>query len=248
MAADFDDPARVQGEGQPGIELLAFDPDLDAKLLASTIYEQSAAPYKELLERCKQMSTGERKTRMDELLGSRGQRDPLPFGAEGAQPFDFELVIDFGAYRDIGRHRKGFQQQQRLSTVNGYLTPPLLHEAGLAERYAAVLDRVAELQQVVATDHPDAAGYITPFAFLQRVRITFEPRQCAYFIELRSGPEGHFAYRQSAIDLYHAIREVSPLFASFIRVQEGNAFCGRMQAEQTADQRRTQRMQRAGDA
>ena len=181
------------------------------------------------------------------ILANRGKRDPLPFGTEGAQPFDFELLVDFGAYRDIGRHRKGFQQQQTLSTMHGYLTPPLIHDAGLAEPYAKVLDSVAALQQVVASEHPYAAGYVTPFAFLQRVRITFEPRQCAYFIELRSGPEGHFAYRQSAIDLYQAIQEVSPLFASFIRVQEGGAFCGRMEAEQTADARRAQRMQRAGD-
>ena len=112
---------------------------------------------------------------------------------------------------------------------------------------AAKRSSALALQQVVAADHPYAAGYVTPFAFLQRVRITFEPRQCAYFIELRSGPEGHFAYRQSAIELYQEIEKVSPLFASFIRVQEGDAFCGRMQAEQTADERRAQRMQRAGD-
>lgn len=247
VAAAFQNPAPVDGEGSPGIELLAYDPDLDAKILASAIYEQSAAPYSKLLADCKQMSAADRKAMMDEILDSRGKRDALPFGTEGAQPFDFELLVDFGAYRDIGRHRKGFQQQQTLSTANGYLTPPLIHDAGMADRYAEVLNKVVELQAIVAADHPYAAGYVTPFAFLQRVRIIFEPRQCAYFIELRSGPEGHFAYRQSAIDLYQKVQEVSPLFASFIRVQEGNAFCGRMEAEQTADERRAQRMQRAGD-
>jgi len=246
-AAAFGHPQRVVGEGQPGTRLLAYDPELDAKVLASAIYEQSSAPYEDLLARCTQMSADERAAMVGELLCNRGKRDPLPFGVEGAQPFDFELLVDFGAYRDIGRHRKGFQQQQALTTAHGYLTPPLIHDAGMAERYAQVLDSVAALQQVVAADHPYAAGYVTPFAFLQRVRITFEPRQCAYFIELRSGPEGHFAYRQSAIELYQEIEKVSPLFASFIRVQEGDAFCGRMQAEQTADERRAQRMQRAGD-
>ncbi|MHC4899370.1 MAG: hypothetical protein ACYTGW_19945, partial [Planctomycetota bacterium] len=74
-----------------------------------------------------------------------------------------------------------------------------------------------------------------------------DPRQVAYFIELRSGPEGHFAYRQSALDLYREVQRVSPLFAEFIRAKEGKSFLGRMDAEQTADEKRQRRMMNAGD-
>ena len=245
--AKFGASERIRGEGRPGIELLSYDPDLDSRLLASLVYEQSDQSYSTLLDRCRSMSNDARRELMGGLLASRGPRDSMPFGLEGAAPFDFELLVDFGAYRDIGRHRKGFQQQQPLTTAHGYLTPPLIERAGLAERFRETLEAVAQLQPVVAEQHPDAAGYVTPFAFLQRVRITFEPRQCAYFVELRSGPDGHFAYRKSALDLYREIQRVSPLFASFIRAQEGDAFLGRMTAEQSADDRRQQRMERAGD-
>jgi thymidylate synthase ThyX len=248
IAGRFGAVSRVNGEGKPGIRLLSYDPDLDARLLASLVYEQSDQPYESLLSQCKAMNSDDQKGLMASILQNRGSRDALPFGIEGAAPFDFELLVDFGAYRDIGRHRKGFQQQQVLTTAHGYLTPPLIREAGLEEKFSAVLNRVAKLQPKIATDHPHAAGYITPFAFLQRVRITFEPRQTAYFIELRSGPEGHFAYRQSALDLFKEVRRVSPLFASFIRAKEGDAFLGRMNAEQSADDRRQKRMERAGDA
>ncbi len=89
---------------------------------------------------------------------------------------------------------------------------------------------------------------MTPFAFLQRVRITFDPRQTAYFVELRSGPEGHFSYRQVALDMFAHVRAVSPLFAQYIRAKEGAAFLGRLESEMTADERRQRRMQAAGDA
>ena len=125
--------------------------------------------------------------------------------------------------------------------------PPLIKEASLDAPYREVLDRAADLQEQVAKGHPLAAGYVTPFAFLQRVRIVFDPRQVAYFIELRSGPEGHFAYRQSALDLFREVQRVSPVFAQFIRAKEGKSFLGRMEAEQTADQRRARRMMKAGD-
>ena len=162
--------------------------------------------------------------------------------------FEFETVLDFGAYRDVGRHRKGFQQQQLLTTVHGFAVPPLLHEAGLAGDYEAVMSEAAERQQQVAARFPHAAGYVAPFGFLQRVRLVFDPRQTAYFIELRSGPEGHFSYRRVALDMLAHVRRVSPLFAKFIRAREGDAFLGRLDSEMTADERRQRRMQAAGDS
>jgi thymidylate synthase ThyX len=181
-------------------------------------------------------------------MAARGAHDAWPLAFEGGAPFEFETMLDFGAYRDVGRHRKGFQQQQQLTTVHGFVVPPLVQDAGIAAEYSAVLERAAELQRRVARDFPHAAGYVAPFAFLQRVRIVFDPRQVAYFIELRSGPEGHFAYRQVALDMLARVREVSPLFAQFIRAREGGAFLGRLDSEMTADERRQRRMQSAGDA
>ncbi len=237
----------VRGEAHPTMELIRYDRELDAKLLASLFYEQSSEPYVKLLAKTRAMPTDERRCLMQGLLETRGEHDALPMAMEGAEPFDFEILVDFGAYRDIGRHRKGFQQQQLLTTVHGYLVPPLIKEAGLDTAYREVLDRAADLQEVVARDHPLAAGYVTPFAFLQRVRISFDPRQVAYFIELRSGPEGHFAYRQCALDLFDVVRRVSPVFAECIRAKEGKSFLGRMEAERTADERRARRMEKAGD-
>ena len=124
---------------------------------------------------------------------------------------------------------------------------PLMQEAGLGGEYEAVLAAAAERQQRIAVQFPQAAGYVTPFAFLQRVRITFDPRQVAYFIELRSGPEGHFSYRQVALDMLARVREVTPLFAQWIRAKEGTAFLGRLDSEMSADERRQRRMQAAGD-
>ncbi|MHC4850443.1 MAG: FAD-dependent thymidylate synthase [Planctomycetota bacterium] len=247
MASRLGSTERVRGEAEPGIDLISHDQDLDAKLLASLIYEQSPQPYSALLHKTRAMRAGERLALLERVLMARGKHDALPMAMEGAQPFDFEILVDFGAYRDIGRHRKGFQQQQLLTTAHGYLVPPLIKEAGLDAPYREVLDHAQGLQEVVAREHPRAAGYVTPFAFLQRVRIIFDPRQVAYFIELRSGPEGHFAYRQSALDLYREVQRVSPLFAEFIRAKEGKSFLGRMDAEQTADEKRQRRMMNAGD-
>lgn len=239
-------PAPPQ-QAAPQVRLLAYDPALDERLLASLLYEHANVPLEVLQARVRGMDASARQSLLGRALSGRGARDALPAGLEGAQPFDFEVLVDFGAYRDIGRHRKGFQQQQRLTTAHGYVVPPLIVDAGFEGDYRRVLDRAAELQQEVAASHPWAAGYVTPFAFLQRVRLMFDPRQVAYFVELRSGPEGHFAYRDVAIAMFREVERVSPLFASTIRAQLGHAFLGRLDAERGADERRRQRMIRAGE-
>jgi len=240
-------PAQ-RGPATGHTELLAHDAQLDERLLASLLYEHSHAPFAELLARVRGLTAGQRQDLLQKLMAARGPHDGWPQGLEGAAPFEFEVLLDFGAYRDIGRHRKGFQQQQVLTTAHGFAVPPLVQEAGLADAYTEVLERAADAQQQVAARLPLAAGYVTPFAFLQRVRIVFDPRQTAYFIELRSGPEGHFSYRQVALDMLAHVRKVSPLFAQFVRAKEGAAFLGRLDSEMTADERRQRRMQAAGDS
>ncbi|MCA8949235.1 MAG: FAD-dependent thymidylate synthase [Planctomycetes bacterium] len=241
-------PAPRPGPAEPTTLLLSHDPELDDRLLASLLYEPSGQPFAALMATVKAMTGGQRAALLERLMAQRGRFDPWPLALEGAMPFDFELLVDFGAYRDIGRHRKSLQQMQTMTTAHGFAVPPLLAAAGLADSYAAVLERAAADQQIVAAEFPDAAAYVTPFAFLQRVRIQFDPRQTAYFVELRSGPEGHFSYRQVALEMFAHVREVSPLFARFIRAQEGGAFLGRLESEMTADERRLRRMQAAGDS
>ncbi|MFM1871916.1 MAG: hypothetical protein RL398_1338, partial [Planctomycetota bacterium] len=241
-------PAKVQALGLADVpttagpangytDLLGYDRDLDVKLLASMLYEHSRQPFAALAAKVEAMDAAAREALLAELMAARGPHDAWPLGCEGAAPFEFEVLLDFGAYRDIGRHRKSLQQQQLLTTVHGFAVPPLMREAGLEAEYVATLTRAAELQQTVAARFPHAAGYVTPFAFLQRVRITFDPRQTAYFVELRSGPEGHFSYRQVALDMFAHVKRVTPLFAKYIRAKEGEAFLGRLESEMTADER-----------
>ena len=243
-----DEAAARCGPATGTTQLLRHDRDLDDRLLASLLYEASQQPFEAIVARVRSLTDGQRHELLGRAMAARGPHDAWPAALEGGDPFEFETELDFGAYRDVGRHRKGFQQQQRLTTVHGFAVPPLIREAGLEPDYRAVMERAADEQQRVAREFPHAAGYVAPFGFLQRVRLVFDPRQVAYFIELRSGPEGHFSYRQVALDMLEHVRRVTPLFARFIRAKEGAAFLGRLDSEMTADDRRRRRMEAAGDA
>jgi thymidylate synthase ThyX len=241
-------PPAATPRDDAAVRLLACDPLLDDRLLASLLYEHSQEPLATLLDRVRALPDSEKDLLFDRILGARGPHDAMPAGLEGAQPCEFECLVDFGAYRDIGRHRRGFQQMQALTCEHGFAVPPLIEEAGLLPRYREALLRAADAFATVRKRFLDAAAYLVPFAFLQRVRIVFDPRQVGYFVELRSAPEGHFSYRQVAIAMFEQLAAVAPRFARFVRVQKGQAFLGRMQTEQTAEDRRERRMQQAGDA
>ena len=244
-APDEGSARRAASKGQIDVRLLDAPSDLDSRLLASLLFEQSSRTFSDLYA-CVDALDREAQARLfARVLESRGSRDAMPDGLEGGGMLDFEVLVDFGAYRDIGRHRKGFQQQQSMTTQHGFVVPELFERAGLGKRYEAVLTSVAAKVEQLAERFPLQVQYLIPFAFLQRVRIQFDARQMAYFCELRSAPEGHFSYREVAIRMGHALAEVAPLYASFLRLCEETVFLGRVESEQGAEARRAQREARA---
>jgi len=232
-------------EGKMQVTLLESPDNLDARILASYLYEESGHPYDEILGRVSALSQSELATLFDRILTQRSSRDAVPEGMEAGGVLDFEVCVDFGAYRDIGRHRKGFQQQQRLTTALGYSVPPLFDEAGLGDRYRKTMESVGEKARMVAERFPLASGYLIPFAYFQRVRLRFDLRQMAYFVELRSAPDGHFSYRQVAIEMGDALSEVAPLYARYVKTCREEVLLGRVQSERNKDDRRKQREERA---
>jgi len=239
------DPAEAPKPSDIDVQLLEAPADLDQRLLASMLYEESSERLADIHEKIATMSTAERGQLFERTLEQRGPRDAVPEGFEAAAVFDFEALVDFGAYRDIGRHRKGFLQQQRLTTEHGFVVPELFDEAGLGDRYRSLMQKVGQRAQKVAERFPYAAEYVIPFGYLQRVRLRFDARQMAYFIELRSAPEGHFSYRQVAIRMADALAEKAPLYARYLRCCRDEVFMGRSRAEGCRDERREQRKAKA---
>ncbi len=238
-------PEPMASEAEASVRLLDAPKDLDDRILASLAFTQSSRSFESLLEWSRSLDHSTKAKTFEDILGTRGKRDAMPDGVEGGGLLDFEILLDFGAFRDIARHRKGFLQQEELTTAHGYSMPPLFKAAGLAVRYKEIMDGVTARVHSLAERFPDESRYLIPFAFLQKVRVQFDVRQMAYFCELRSAPEGHFSYRDIAIRMGKALREVAPLFANFVRITEDSVFLGRVEAEQNRDQRRESREQRA---
>ena len=133
---------------------------------------------------------------------------------------------------------------QDLTTAHGYETPPELAEAGVEARWHEALERSAELEALLAPDHPVAAQYAVCFAYRVRYVLQLNARAAMQLIELRSTPQGHPQYRRVAQELHRQIAEVAGHRAvadAMVHVDHGASDLERLASEQAVDRKRAAR-------
>jgi thymidylate synthase ThyX len=157
----------------------------------------------------------------DELLATRGPHQAVP-KALGIGELLFSGVIDFGAYRDLQRHRRGFQLRVFPTNKHGYSVPDFVADRPeLLEVYKeaiANLEAVGDNYVKSATEagdkiDPTIIEYFTVLAHNIEFTYACSVEQAIYLVELRTAPAGHASYRlfaqQMAKLLIHAIPELS---------------------------------------
>lgn len=130
----------------------------------------------------------------------------------------FELMLDYGAWRDLQRHRMLTPATQRLTGRLGFDTPHELGDLGFAEPYVNALLEAREVWEAIEKDHPLEAQYAVPLGFRLRALWTLNLRELFHVIELRSARQGHPSYRRMAQGLYRTAVSVHPWLKDLIRV------------------------------
>ncbi len=223
------------------VELVDCDPAAPAKVLAALEFPHAAGELAALQAAAAALPADALAERFRALAELRGNRRHKPPRALELAFYTFDLLGDYGMYRDMHRHRMLTQQRQPLSTRHGYDLPPEVDAAGLAEPYAVAMERAAEAYEAIAAEHPLEAQYVVPMAYRIRWLMHVNLRALIWLVELRSSPQGHPAYRRMAQALYHRVAEAHPAFAPLFRfVDLADYPLGRIGAEQRQEQRRGQ--------
>jgi thymidylate synthase ThyX len=166
-----------------------------------------------------------------EAVAARGAHDQLPREFEHAV-FQHEIVMDYGAWRDVQRHRMCTQLNQSLGVDLGYILAEEIETAGLADEYRRVMDEAASLyREVQRSGFEHEAEYLVPMAYRRRLVMTWNARELDHFITLRSGKKGHPSYRKIAQETWRTLEATHPLLAGLIRVdlsgsEEGQSTLG----------------------
>lgn len=212
----FDATSKSEAK-QNGVTLVHYDKDADDRLVAAILYEYTHANAADVEARVRQM-TGEQKEQViDQYLQRRDKWDE-PLRALEHIYYTFDILVDYGAFRDIQRHRMATQTNQLLSNAHGYETPQEIEEYGYGKIFRELVERGGEAYEKIAVDFPYEAQYVLPLAYRKRALFTWNLRSLHHFISLRSARQGHVSYRDIAQKIYQELVAVHPLLARYIRV------------------------------
>jgi len=203
------------GEGdRPSVKLLHVDGDEDA-LLAALLFEASGCSEEDARIRLSALGAGERAQLLSELVGARSNRRHRPGRGYEAVRYRFEVVSDYGAFRDLQRHRMLTIQWQLLTPHLGAGVPEEVETAGCGDDYRRALEVSATEWERLAAEHGErTAMYALCLGYRIRYVLDLNAREAMQLIELRSGREGHPSYRAVAHEMHRLIAAVHPVIAA----------------------------------
>jgi Thymidylate synthase complementing protein len=175
-------------------------------------------------------------------VGERGNRRHKPGRAFERTGYRFDVLCDYGAFRDLQRHRLLTLEWQRLSPARGFDTPEAIVDAGMTTEWDRVMEDSAATWAMVA-EHAgeDVAQYAVSMAYRIRFVMQLSAREAMHLIELRSSPQGHPTYRRVARQMYELIHETAghrAIAATMTYLDTSDVDLERLEAERRADARR----------
>jgi thymidylate synthase ThyX len=205
---------RGAGEDAPSVELVHVDGS-EEDLLAACLFESASVPETEVLARLDVLDPAERAELLAAMVGERGNRRHRPGRGFEALRYRFEIVSDYGAFRDLQRHRMLTCQWQRLGPDLGAGVPEEVREAGLGDDFERALEMSRlEYERLAAAGLREQAPYALSLAYRIRYTLDLNAREAMHLIELRSGREGHPTYRAVAQAMHERIAAIHPGVAS----------------------------------
>jgi len=187
--------------------LTDFDPDGEIKIVAAALYASSDLPDDQLLAAARGMTPDDRAAILEAYVGPRSNRRHKPGRAFERTAYRFDVLTDYGAFRDLQRHRLLTLEWQALSTRHGYSEPDALHEAGVLDDWTRVMDQSADLYERLLASHPAVAPYAVAMAYRVRFYVEMNAREAMHMIELRTAPQGHPAYRRVCQRMHRLIAD-----------------------------------------
>jgi len=242
IASLFDDLTSVEPEER--VRLLAFDPEGEQRVLEAIVFANTSLSADDAAARVASLDDAGRTKLMSAYVGQRKNRRHRPGRAFERTDYRFELITDYGAFRDLQRHRMLTVEWQPLTVDLGYDVPEIVREAGLAATYEESLARSAEFYHDMYEEFPDQAQYAVALAFRIRYVMQMNAREAMHLIELRSGPQGHPSYRRVAHEMARLIREEaghSTIADAMTYVDFSETDLERLEAERAAERNRAKK-------
>jgi thymidylate synthase ThyX len=236
--------ADVTPAPRPEVILTDFDPDGEIKVVAAALYAATGLPDDQLLDEARKMSVEDRGRVLRAYVGERLNRRHKPGRALERTSYRFDVLCDYGAFRDLQRHRLLTLEWQQLSPGHGYEVPAEIEAGGALGDWTAVMEDSAALyREMRDAGLGQAAQYAVSMGYRIRFYMDMNAREAMHLIELRTTPQGHPVYRRVGQEMHRLIAEQ----AGHRAIAQAMRFVdpSRVELERLEAERRTEAKRRA---
>ncbi len=204
---------------QSGAELVDYSPRNELDIVADILYEHSDESLENLKKLVANWGYAKKVKMLKTYCGERLNRRHRPGRALEKIHYSWDIVCDYGIFRDLQRHRMVDDlEYQALTPRYGYDIPKIVEDAGLADKFEQCFDISLKLySQLQAADYPLQAQYATLLGHRMRWKVTYNAREAFHFHELRTSPQGHPGYRKLVKSMHDQVASVHPLLAEAMR-------------------------------
>lgn len=236
-------PQEQKKVSSASVKLIATDPEAERKVAAALLYQGTDVGFEDLLAYCRSLPPDDLGKILDAgAVFRENRRHKSPRALENAV-FTFEIVADFGAYRDLQRHRMLTQERQLLTCNHGCFVPKELEMSGLEKEYLSAMEAAHAAYETISRELPEEAQYVVPMAYNIRWYFTINLRALQWLTELRSQGAGHISYRTVAQEMARCVIQACPQFERFLRfVDYDSHSVGRLEQEIRSEQKKQQRI------
>lgn len=212
-------PDNYAGDSSEAVSLVDFWPKNELLLTADMLYEHSNLSLEQLQAEVNDWSYDKKSEVFKAYMGERLNRRHRPGRAIEKAHYSWDIVCDYGIFRDLQRHRMVDDLNwQQLTPRYGYEIPQLIEDAGLTDQFEACFDISLKLYSVLQqAGYALEAQYATLLGHRMRWKITYNAREAFHFHELRTSPQGHPGYRKLVMEMHEKLSEVHPLMGDAMR-------------------------------
>jgi len=187
-------------------------------VIAGIIYEQSPSiPYHIALSNVKKIPSGKKAQIINEFVKIRKNRRHRPPRAFEMAWYTFDLINNFGMFRDFHRHRALTLERQFLTTDHGFSIPKEVTILGIEKDFKDCMYKTKEVFDKIRKAYPEQAQYVVNFAYNYPYFMHLNLREACHLIELRTVPQGHADYRKVAQGMFKQINKVHPKLSKIIK-------------------------------
>ena len=236
--------SRVTGKPISGssVKLVDFDSEIKSidKIITALIFENSPGiSFEQIQKSVRKMNAKSKVKIINDCANARKNRRHRPPRAFEMINYTFDLITNYGMFRDFHRHRTLTLERQLLTTDHGFHTPKEIIQLGIKKDFDDCMYQTKDTFQVMRKYLPVQSQYVVNFAYNYPYFMNFNLREATHLIELRTVPQGHPDYRLVAQNMYKLINKKHPQLSRIMKYVDMNQYdLERFESEKRTEEKR----------